>query len=77
MPFLFFLVMLNNFLIIPVVREKIKVRLPLATPAGAPITVANEMIKTPLLNALKTIKMLSMQSKVVIYLLDFLLHDFH
>ena len=53
--FFLFLVMLNNFLIIPAVREKIKVRLALVTPAGAPIRFANEMVQTPLLVALKTI----------------------
>ena len=68
--------MLNNFLIIPVVREKIKVRLALAIPAGAPTTLANEMIQTPLLVALKTVKILSMELKEVTYLLNFLLHDF-
>ena len=52
--------MLNNFLIIPVVREKIKVRLALAIPAGVPTALANEMIQTPLLVALKAIKILSM-----------------
>ena len=52
--------MLSNFLIIPVVREKIKVRLPLVIPPGAPATLADEMIQTPLLVALKTIKILSM-----------------
>ena len=52
--------MLNNFLIIPVVREKIKVKLALAIPVGAPTTLADEMIQTPLLVALKTIKILSM-----------------
>ena len=52
--------MLNNFLIIPVVREKIKVRLALTIQAGAPITLANKMIQTPLLVALKTDKILSM-----------------
>ena len=51
--------MLSNFLIIPVVREKIKVKLALAIPAGAPTTLADEMIQTPLLVALKTIKTLS------------------
>ena len=55
-----FLVMLMNFFIIPVVREKMKVRLALAIPAGAPTTLADEMIQTPLLVALKTIKILSM-----------------
>ena len=52
--------MLINLLIIPVVREKIKVRLALAIPAGAPTTLANEIIQTPLLVALKTITILSM-----------------
>ena len=51
--------MLNNFLIIPVVREKIKVKLALAIPTGALTTLAVEMIQTPLLVALKTIKTLS------------------
>ena len=37
--FFFFLVISNNFLTIPVVREKIKVRLVLAIPAGAPIVL--------------------------------------
>ena len=55
-----FLVMLSNFLIIPVVREKIKVKLGLAIPAGAPTTLVNKMIDTPPVAALKTIKILSM-----------------
>ena len=58
--FFLFLVMLSNFLIIPVVREKIKVKLTLAIPAGAPTTLADGMIQTPLVVALKTIKILSM-----------------
>ena len=52
--------MLSNFLIILVVREKIKVKLVLDIPTGAPTTLADEMIQTPLLFALKTIKTLSM-----------------
>ena len=52
--------MLYNFLIVSIVREKIKVRLTLAIQAGAPTTLANEMIQTPLLAALKTIKISSM-----------------
>ena len=68
--------MLSNFLIIPVVREKIKVKLALAIPTGAPTTLADEMIQTPLLVALKTIKILSMKSKAVTYLLNFLLQFF-
>ena len=52
--------MLCNFLIIPVVREKIKVKLALAIPTGAPTILVNEIIDTPPLVALKTIKTLSM-----------------
>ena len=52
--------MLSNFLLIPVVREKIKVKLALAIPTGAPTTLVDEMIDTPPLVALKTIKTLSM-----------------
>ena len=51
--------MLRNFLIIPVVREKIKVELALAILTGAPATLADEIIQTLLLVALKTIKILS------------------
>ena len=58
--FFLLLVILSNFLIIPVVREKIKVKLTFAIPTGAPITLADEIIQTPLLVALKTIKILSM-----------------
>ena len=57
--FFFFLVISNNFLTIPVVREKIKISLALAIPAGAPITLENEIIDTPPLVALNTIKILS------------------
>ena len=51
--------MLSNFLII-LVREKINVKLALAIPTGAPTTLADEMIQTPLLLTLKTIQILSM-----------------
>ena len=54
--FFLFLVISSNFLTIPVVREKVKIRLALAIPIGTPITLANELIDTPLLVALKTIK---------------------
>ena len=57
--FFLFLVMFNNFLTIPVVRENIKVRLALANPTGAPRILVNEIIDTPPLLALKTIKILS------------------
>ena len=51
--------MLNNFLIIPVVKEKIKVKLALAIPTNAPSTLVNEIDTRPAV-ALKTIKILSM-----------------
>ena len=57
---LFFLVILNNFFIIPVDREKIKVKLVLVIPTGAPAIAVNEIIDTPPVVALKTIKSLSM-----------------
>ena len=57
--FLFFLVRACDFLIIPVVREKIKVKLALAIPTGAPIRLVNEIIDTPPVVALKTTKILS------------------
>ena len=52
--------MLSNFLSIPVVREKNKVRLALAIPTGAPTIVVNKIHDTPPVLALKTIKILSM-----------------
>ena len=44
------------FSVIPVFREKTKVRLALAIPTGAPTILVNEVIDTPPLVALKTIK---------------------
>ena len=55
----FFLVIFNNFLTITVVRERIKVKLALDIPTGAPIILVNEIIDTALLVALKIIKILS------------------
>ena len=55
----FFLVIFNNFLTIPVVREKIKVKIALAITNGAPIILVNEIIDTPPVVALKIIKILS------------------
>ena len=55
------------FLTIPVVREKIKVKLAPAIPIGAPTTVAEEIIQIPPLVAVKTIKILSIQSKAVTF----------
>ena len=54
--FFFFLVIFNNVLTIPVVREKSKVRLALAIPTEAPAMLVNEIIDTSPLVALKTIK---------------------
>ena len=56
--FFLFLVIFSNFLTIPIVREKIKVRLALAIPTGTPTILVNEIIDTLLLVALKTIKIL-------------------
>ena len=60
MLFLFFLVIFNNFLVISVVREKIKVKLALAIRTGAPTILVNEQMDTPQVVALKTVKILSM-----------------
>ena len=54
-----FLVIFSNFLTIPVVTEKNKIRLALAIPIGAPTTLVNEIIDAPLLVALKAIKIVS------------------
>ena len=54
--FFLFLVVFSNFLTIPVVREKNKVRFALAIPTGAPTILVNEIIDTPPLVALKTVK---------------------
>ena len=57
--FFFFLVIFKKILTIPVVRGKVKVKLALAIPTGAPITYVNEIIDTPPVVALKTTKILS------------------
>ena len=54
--FFLFLVILSNFLIIPVVREKIEVKLALAISADSPTMLVKAMIDIPPLVALKTIK---------------------
>ena len=51
--------MLDNFFIIPVLKEKIKVKLKLAIPTGLPATLAGKMMDTPPLVELKTNKNLS------------------
>ena len=57
--FFLFLALFNKFLTIPVVIEKIKVRLALVIPTGAPTILVIEIIYTPLFVAPKTIKILS------------------
>ena len=74
--FFLFFVIFSNFLTVPVVIEKIKVKLALSIPTNAPIILVNEIIDTPPLAALKTIKTFSMKSKAVKYLFNSLLHDF-
>ena len=61
--FFLFLVMLGNFLNIPVVRQKIKVKLVLAFPTGARTKLPDEMIQTPVLVALKAMKILLCNQK--------------
>ena len=60
MIFLFFPVIFSNFITNPVAREKIRVKIALAIPTRAPTICVNEIIDTPPLVALKTIKTLSM-----------------
>ena len=74
--FFLFLVIFSNVLTVPVAIEKIKVKLALAIPTGAPTILVSEIIDTPPTVAVKTIKTLSMLSKAVTHLFHFLLHDF-
>ena len=60
LSFFFFLVMLSNFLTISVAREKVRVKLALAIPTGAPTMLVNKQIDTAPLVTLKTIKTLSL-----------------
>ena len=55
--FFLFVLIFSNFLTIPVVREKIKIKLALAIPTGAPTILVNEIIDTPPVVALKTLSM--------------------
>ena len=68
--------MLNNFFIILVAKENTIVNPVLAIPAGAPTIVAWETIQTPPIVAERTIKILSMSSNAVTYLLIVLLYNF-
>ena len=51
--------MLSNFLIIPVVKEKIKVKLALAIATGIPTMLVKEMIDNTSIKTIKTIKIFS------------------
>ena len=55
--FFLFLLIFSNFLTIPVVREKIKIKLALANPTGAATILVNEIFDTPPVVALKTLSM--------------------
>ena len=55
-----FFVILSNVLIIPVAKENIKVKHAPAIPTGAPRTLIEEIIQTPSLAELTTVKVLSM-----------------
>ena len=69
--------MLSNVLVIPVVREKIKVKLSPAIPTGASTTLTEEIIQTPPLVALKTIKFcLCNQKQQHIYLIFYCIISF-
>ena len=57
--FFLFLIMLSNFLIIPVVKEKIKVKLALAIATGIPTMLVKEMIDNTSIKTIKTIKIFS------------------
>ena len=74
--FFLFLVIFNNIFIIPFAIEKIKVKLALEIPTGTPTILTNEIIDAPPLVALKIIKILSIYSKIVIYLFNFSIYDF-
>ena len=56
--FLFFLVTFNNFFIIPVVKENVKVKLALANPTGIPTTLVKEIMLIPPDLVDKTMKVL-------------------
>ena len=58
--FSLFLVVLNNFFVIPVAKENAIVNPALAIPTEAPTIVAWEIIKNPPVIAERTIKILSM-----------------
>ena len=68
--FFFFSVAFNNYFVIPVDIENATLKLALAIPTGAPITVANDAIEMLPPLADKTIKDSSKYSKEAICLLS-------
>ena len=60
--------MLSNFLTIPIVREKIKIKLALAIPAGAPTTLVNGQISAPPVVAFKQLKLCLCNQNVLSYI---------
>ena len=60
MLFFLFLVVLNNVLVLPVAKGKIKVKLAPAILIGAPTALADKIIQTPPVVAERTINNLSM-----------------
>ena len=58
--FFLFLVIIGNFLIIPVVKERITVKLATAIPTGARRTLTGKIMQTPPLVTERIIKTLSM-----------------
>ena len=65
--------MLDNFFMIPAVKENTKLKLALAITRAAPVSFTKEKIDTPPLVADKAIKVLLGSSKAAIHLLSFLL----
>ena len=53
---------------IPVVIEKIKVKIALTIPTGTSIVLVNKIIDIPPIVALKTINILSMYSKIITFI---------
>ena len=60
---------------IPVVIEKIKVKIALTIPTDTPVVLVNEIIDISPVVALKIINILSMSSKIVTSLFKFSLYD--
>ena len=63
--------MLSMFLIIPVVKEKTKVKLELAIPSGAPTMFVKEIIDTPPLVALNIVKIIKQHTCLISYCMIF------